>query len=59
MSQDEQDTYDAEFECESQNECESQQFTVLSANDVLDLMKNETEKVREVVNVSLAVLQEM
>lgn len=53
MSQDDEyDAFDAEFDSNSQNDCESQQFTVLSANDVVDLMKNETEKVREVVNVS-------
>lgn len=60
MSQDDEyDAFDAEFDFNSQNDCESQQFTVLSANDVVDLMKNETEKVREVVNVSAIVFLEV
>lgn len=57
MSQeyDENESSFDEFCCEQGTEghCDSQFFTVLSANNVLDLMKNKTEQVREVVNVSI------
>lgn len=52
MSQDEDEMLFDDFLCDSQEICESQHFTVLSADDVISLMKNETEKVREIVNVS-------
>lgn len=47
------DCYGSEGFCETENEFENEAFIVLSANDVVDLMKNETEKVREVVNVGI------
>lgn len=36
----------------AEGEAESEPFVVLSANDVVKLMKTETEKVCEIVNVS-------
>lgn len=53
MSQDEEEMSFTEFCSETDGESESQCFMVLSAEDVVDLMKNETEKVREIIIVSI------
>lgn len=39
-----------------EGEVESEPFVVLSSNDVVDLMKTETKKVCEIVNVSVLII---